>query len=352
MKYILYKTTNLVNSFIYIGVHKTQNPDIFDSYLGNGIYANRPHTYIHSKTNFQQAVKQFGVNNFKREVLAVYNTADEAYLAESLIVNEEFLARDDVYNMILGGDYKLIKSIKCFQYDLNGNYIQEFESITEASQYIGMTMCAVWNAIQFKQMCANFYWSTDKLEKIDINLYAKSPKPIKIYRYKVSGEFDKEFDSLTSASKDDTLIQIARSARLGYRVGIYQYSFIKAESYDKAKSIYLKSRPVFKYDSSGNFIKGYETQKEAEWENPNSNITKSIKNKKPCDNGFLWGLEKLDKYCSTKTKKKPVGMYSLDGTLLKEWDCVKNWKLDYNISTQYVKFEKIYKKENVIFKFI
>ena len=38
-KYIVYETTNLVNNKIYIGVHKTTDPDKFDGYLGNGIYA-------------------------------------------------------------------------------------------------------------------------------------------------------------------------------------------------------------------------------------------------------------------------------------------------------------------------
>ena len=65
MKYILYQTTNLVNNCIYIGVHKTETPERFDGYLGNGIYINKPNTYEKSKTLLQQAVKEFGVKNFK-----------------------------------------------------------------------------------------------------------------------------------------------------------------------------------------------------------------------------------------------------------------------------------------------
>ena len=30
MKYIVYQTINIKNNKIYIGVHKTENPDVFD----------------------------------------------------------------------------------------------------------------------------------------------------------------------------------------------------------------------------------------------------------------------------------------------------------------------------------
>ena len=37
MKYIVYCTTCIENGKIYIGVHKTEDPDVFDGYIGNGI---------------------------------------------------------------------------------------------------------------------------------------------------------------------------------------------------------------------------------------------------------------------------------------------------------------------------
>lgn len=37
-KYIVYCTVNLINGKIYVGVHKTDNPDKFDGYIGNGVY--------------------------------------------------------------------------------------------------------------------------------------------------------------------------------------------------------------------------------------------------------------------------------------------------------------------------
>ena len=33
MKYIVYQTINKINNKIYIEVHKTENPEVFDGYL-------------------------------------------------------------------------------------------------------------------------------------------------------------------------------------------------------------------------------------------------------------------------------------------------------------------------------
>ena len=81
MKFIVYCTTNIVNKKIYIGVHKTENPDKFDGYLGCSVRATQPSTYMNPKTAFQYAVKKYGTDKFSRSILYVYDTAEEALLA-------------------------------------------------------------------------------------------------------------------------------------------------------------------------------------------------------------------------------------------------------------------------------
>lgn len=345
MKYIVYKTTNLVNNYIYIGVHKTENPDIFDGYIGCGIKINKPATYENPKTNFQIAVKQFGVKNFKRETLATFDSEEEAYQLEELIVNENFLSRNDVYNMVLGGINGKSISIKCYQYDLNGNYLRTFDSLTEASIFVNKTISGISNSIMFKTSCGNYYWNTDKLSKLDLTNY-NQVKKIKVYRYLINtGIFDKEFDSLSEAASQSnlTLVQVARSARLCYRAGDYQFLFIKNNSYDKAKSEYLRTRKVSKYSNDGTFICEYETQELAEKANKGSNISASVKNKKCCKNGFKWGLEKLPYYCSTKSLKKKVGQYDLNGNLISTFESVKECCDKTGVPRAYVTVGKKFK---------
>lgn len=86
--YLVYKTTNLVNGKIYIGKHETDN--LNDGYLGSG-------------NLLKLAIKKYGQENFKREILFECSTKEEMDAKESELVDEEFLKRNDVYNVKLGG---------------------------------------------------------------------------------------------------------------------------------------------------------------------------------------------------------------------------------------------------------
>ena len=87
--YYVYKTTNSVNNKIYIGVHKSDNIRN-DNYVGSGKV-------------LKYSIEKYGINKFKREILFEYDNKEEAYLRESEIVDEMFIARLDTYNIKLGG---------------------------------------------------------------------------------------------------------------------------------------------------------------------------------------------------------------------------------------------------------
>lgn len=88
MFYIIYKITNQIDGKFYIGSHKTK--DLNDRYMGSGKYLN-------------YAKEKYGIENFKKEILFVFNTAEEMYAKEAEIVNEDFLATENTYNLKIGG---------------------------------------------------------------------------------------------------------------------------------------------------------------------------------------------------------------------------------------------------------
>ena len=87
--YIIYKITNKLNGMIYIGKHSTKNLD--DGYMGSGL-------------RIRRAIKKYGVSNFEKTILFECSSEEEMNAKEAELVNEEFISRDDVYNIVLGGN--------------------------------------------------------------------------------------------------------------------------------------------------------------------------------------------------------------------------------------------------------
>lgn len=86
---IIYKTTNLINGKIYIGQSITNNPD----YLGSG-------------NSIRSAIKKYGKQNFKKEVLCECSTQDELNDLEVYYIKKfESTNRDIGYNLDPGGSY-------------------------------------------------------------------------------------------------------------------------------------------------------------------------------------------------------------------------------------------------------
>lgn len=86
--YLIYQITNKLNGMIYIGKHKTTDKN--DSYMGSGL-------------RIQRAIKKYGINNFTKTILLECKDEQEMNQKEAEIVNKDFISREDVYNIQIGG---------------------------------------------------------------------------------------------------------------------------------------------------------------------------------------------------------------------------------------------------------
>ena len=90
MYHYFYKITNLMNGHYYYGVHNTDNLD--DGYMGSGF-------------RLKKAYKKYGIENFKKEIIEMFPTMEEAFQKEHEVVNEKLIKLEECYNCQIGGRY-------------------------------------------------------------------------------------------------------------------------------------------------------------------------------------------------------------------------------------------------------
>lgn len=88
MYFTVYKITNKINGKEYIGAHKTS--DLDDGYMGSG-------------KHLVNSQKKYGLENFSKEIIFRAVSSEAMYFIERMLVDEEYVARDDTYNLKLGG---------------------------------------------------------------------------------------------------------------------------------------------------------------------------------------------------------------------------------------------------------
>lgn len=124
--YIVYKITNKLNNYIYIGVHVTDN--INDKYMGSG-------------NNIKKIIKQFKNENFIKDILYCFDNEKDMLDKEAELVNREFIARSDTYNIILGGGGFLTTDTISIK-DKDNNYFRVHKTDTRylSGELVGCTV--------------------------------------------------------------------------------------------------------------------------------------------------------------------------------------------------------------------
>lgn len=110
--YIVYKTTNLINGNIYVGVHIAKK--LNDGYFGSGKCLYR-------------AIRKYGKEFFKREILFLCKNKETMYEIEKIIVNSEFIKKRDNYNSCVGGGTGNLKGTSSYK-DKDGNIYVLFKN--------------------------------------------------------------------------------------------------------------------------------------------------------------------------------------------------------------------------------
>jgi Straboviridae putative endonuclease SegB len=85
--FCVYKISNLINQKFYIGAHATD--DLEDHYMGSGL-------------SLRRAIKKYGIQNFKKEIIHICSSLDEMYDREKEELNK-VVGHKMCYNIHYGG---------------------------------------------------------------------------------------------------------------------------------------------------------------------------------------------------------------------------------------------------------
>ena len=259
MKYIIYLTKNLKSTInglnkIYIGVHKTKDPEIFDGYIGCGVYIQQPNTYMYPKTPFQYAVKKYGTDAFERTILFIYDTEKEAYDKEKELV--DFIRASHTYNACLGGICNnLYKPL--YQFDLKGVLQKKWEYSKDAYDFYNIPMEKFEYAIHDKHPLVDSLWAS--AETIDITEYSTKSwgEPKVTHLYNKDGKWLGEFISRKACgdyigAKEDVICRAIVQQSLVLKQYYVSDSLVD-EFIPKARKQYI-NMPIYVYNENSELI--------------------------------------------------------------------------------------------------
>lgn len=256
---------------------------------------------------FWKAIQKYGFENFTVKIL------EEA--EESLLDTKEqewisFLNTQvpNGYNISEGG---LGNTKKVYQYSLDGNFIQEFNSLTDAAKALNLQKIDyISKCLHKKQKAAHGYiWDFEKYDVIDPQSYIPNT-PKTVYMYDLDGNFVKEFASLTEAGKilkcNHSDIKKVTQGKLRF-IKNHQFSLEKKDKMPLIKTTTNGGIPVCQLDkNTGQILNIYASYSEAARavNGHTANIAKCASGKNKSSYGFRWEIYEGS---TTTFSQNPVG---------------------------------------------
>ena len=221
------------NGFIY----KYTSPS-GKSYVGQTVQSLRDRAKSNGKgykkcSLFYKAISKYGFENFTVQILDEV-PIQELDNAESYWIQFCNTLRPNGYNLVSDQKSPITKR-KIYQYDITtGKFIQGFNSITEAANYLNLKSVArISSCLNKRAKTGNGYiWSFEKKDYIKPQSIPYKNDPKKIHQYSLNGEFIKTYSSISEAAKavNGTRSSIRKCANGEYNRALgYLWSFDKKD---------------------------------------------------------------------------------------------------------------------------
>lgn len=212
----VYLITNKINGKRYVGQTRTTIENRYKEHIKKGFHSKEKNTkplYID--------LQKYGKENFCIKLLCKIESTDINELVYKLNQKEkEFISKlkttkPDGYNVHKASNNKYVlghpTNVPLYKFDLNGNFIEYFSSIREAQISLGVTIINK----KMREACNNgfiykgYRWSYDNIynsdylkNKIEICQEKGKSRSKKVFQFDLDGNFIKEWNSIREATQN------------------------------------------------------------------------------------------------------------------------------------------------------
>lgn len=286
LKYLLFKTA--FGDRIYYGIHEQADPEIFDGYLGQGVYRDDPESYRQGKQSLHQAILRHGLRSFRRSTLGIYGTMEQAAQALSDILTDDVIRDPKTYNTHYRPQKNKIQKL-VYQYTVDGQYVKSW-MLDDLDKYYGIKFSTI---VDSNIIFDSSVWTYS--DNINVNIKG-------ILQFNDKGEFLTAYPDTKTAA---LLLDLDKNAltKAVYRKKLYAGCYFILYNEDIAdKVLYhkkpIKQRliPVYRYLATGEFDQEFKNVTEGARGTRRTSINaikKAIVNKVPIF-GFCWSYQKAD----------------------------------------------------------
>lgn len=311
----IYCIENTKNHKKYIG----QSIDIYQRWY---VHKSKLNMNKHHSHHLQQAWNKYGDNCF---IFYIIESCDESLLNEREIYWIKYYnTYFDGYNETFGGEGYARQTRKVYQYSLSGEFIKEWNSVSEIENKLGYNGFTIRNVCNCDERLSayGYQWSYQKND--NIGEYNSLTQKKTVYQYDKQGNLVNVYDTILSVAEDGFSFGNVTNCCRGIRKTSsgYVWSYVpldKNEITNKIHNTYQNHSQISisKYSLDGDFIE-YIDQRDYFKKN-NYNIYEVIK----CCNGekdyykkFQWRygcstneIGKIEKNVNKKIPHKPRKSY-------------------------------------------
>lgn len=274
--------------------------------------------------------------------------------SDNRVENLEWVSKSEniIHSIRVLGRLSTNQKKPVMKFDKLGNFIQKYDSISDASKDVGISFGLISEVCKKKRKSAGGYiwrYECEGADKISEFINERDKRVVQISKY---GKAIKTYTSTIEAANECGIrcpsnIAGCCKKRRGFNYsGGFMWRY--ADDYKNEFEPYINKTFVCA-TISGIFVKEYNGTRELVDEGYDlKKVLDCIEGKTDKSFGFIWGIKGEKEVCREQRRSKPIIQMDMKGNLVKEWDSTKDASQSFGLYPQ--NFVKSLKLHNFVYK--